>query len=172
MCYNSSVMENEKLTTGPVEEAGQTEATYSQKQVDDITNKVRENAVKNWVKDKFGIDNADDLVGQFSSNQDTVKTLQGELVKVKTEYKTKEIKNIFVNNYGGLENAFDSMLKANPQLLDSENLNVSISNIKKTSPFFFMQDKTTLINLNEKAYKNFYVNGDKKTVDGSKLTLK
>lgn len=166
-------MENEKLDTTEVEKTSNNEMTYSQKQVDDITNKVRDNAVKNWLKENFGdgID-ANSLVGEFKKNQDTVKTLNDELVKVKNEFKTKEIKQVFISNYGGMENAFDAMLKANPQLLESENISTSLSNIKKSSPFFFKGDKTTIINLNEKAYKNFYVSGDKKTIDGSNLKLK
>lgn len=173
MCYNEIVMENEELNTTRVDETQKNESTYSQKQVDDITNKVRDNAVKNWLKENFGENvDANSLVGEFKKNQETVKTLNNELVRVKNEFKTKEIKQAFISNYGGMENAFDSMLKANPQLLESENINTSLSNIKKSSPFFFKDDKTTIINLNEKAYKNFYVSGDKKTIDGSNLKLK
>lgn len=166
-------MENEKLDTTEVEKTSNNEMTYSQKQVDDITSKVRENAVKNWIKETFG-DNisSDSLVGEFKKNQDTVKTLNDELVRVKTEFKTKEIKSAFINNYGGLENAFEPMLKANPQLLESENISTSLSNIKKNNPFFFNKDGTTLINLNEKEYKKIFSPNDEKVFDGSELKLK
>lgn len=131
------------------------EKIYTQAQMDDITSKVRDNAVKNFLKDKFG---CEDLEGFVKSYQD----VQNENRKLKLN----DLKNVFVNSYGGLENAFDTLISSNPNITKDQ-----LKDIKVKQPFLFNKDDTTIINISQNKPKN-YSNDNLEYFDGSNFKLK
>ena len=131
------------------------EKIYTQAQMDDITSKVRDNAVKNFLKDKFG---CEDLEGFVKSYQD----VQNENRKLKLN----DLKNVFVNSYGGLENAFDTLISSNPNITKDQ-----LKDIKVKQPFLFNKDDTTIINISQNKPKNYF-NDNLEYFDGSNFKLK
>lgn len=151
-------MENIDLKVGSENQ----EKKYSQEQMDDIASKVKENAVKLFLKENFEVEDAnefksriDNEKAQFLNLEGKVKEVETKLIETETKYKTDMVKNLFINKFGGREDALQSLIDSNQELLQKEVFEEELSRIKKTSPFFFHEDKT-IINLNDKVVKKTY----------------
>lgn len=172
MWYDIVIMtEKEILNTEEVSQNVEGESntkTYSQAQVDDITSKVKENAIKLFIKENFQVEDVESFKSEFINSKAKLTETETKLKETVKTFKEKEIKSIFVNELGGREDAFKTLISANPNLLEVEDVKGSLLNIKKDNTFLFVGDKT-IINLNESKVKNFYKKDDgKEYFDGTK----
>jgi hypothetical protein len=147
------VIEENNTQTPEVETGTKSTKTYTQEQVDDITNKVRMGAVKNFLKDTYGYETKED----FEKHLEDLKAKSGEIENLKKEYKEKEIKHSFLNNFGGREDAVSNLLASNAELYTCENIDEAIRSIKTKSPFLFNGDKTVInVKRKEELSGDFY----------------
>lgn len=92
--------------------------TYTQEDVDNITNKVREKYETKYVsKEEF--DN-----------------LQKQLKEQELLMKHNELKNEFLKS-GGIESAFNDFLESNKALLSSNNISEELNKVKESKQYFF-----------------------------------
>lgn len=114
---------------------------YFQNQVDDITNKVRETALKNYSEN-------------YVSKEDFT-NLETNYRNLQLEVKTNKIKEVFVKN-GGIDNYFNDFIKLNGDLLEKEDnkqLEKTLIERNKTNPWAFKQEQ---VNLSDYGIKEDY----------------
>lgn len=111
------------------------EKLYTQAEVDEITDKVRQNQQSKIDKNYIIKSEYMDLEAKYN---DLVKT-----------HKSSSIKEAFVKS-GGIENSFDDMLAVNPDLLNlnGDKLTESISKLKEQKPYFFANEQSNTIENN------------------------
>jgi hypothetical protein len=151
---NPAVVEETTATEEPSVETSI--KTYTQEQVDDITQKVRNNAENVFVQ-QFGFKTADELKTQL----ETLKAAADKVAAVEKEYKVKEIRNTFINDFGGRADAVETLIAAKPDLLSATDVKVALSTVKKENPFFFNADKT-VINVDRPTENGSYYYSDLK----------
>lgn len=145
-----------------VEETVETVKSYTQEQVDQICDKVRSGAVKNWVAANFGDGvSADDVIGK-------VKNLESEIGEIRSGV----VKSAFEKDFGGRSEAFDMLKQIKPELFEKgANTNLLLSELKRNKPFLFHKDETTIVNLNKDAVKRNFSYENKEYFDGSNLNI-
>jgi glutamyl-tRNA reductase len=100
--------------------------TYTQQDLDNITKSVREIAQKELTE--------------------KLNTIEKEFKEYKVNTSKKELTNLFTNTFGGNKQAVESLLKAHPELLKTENAEVELRKLKGTENYWFntngeVQDK-------------------------------
>lgn len=98
--------------------------TYQQSDVDNIVNKVKENLIK-------------ETETKLNEKETKITELEKQFNEYKIEVKKNDLKNMFVNEFGGNDGAFDNLLKARPELLNEQNPRVKINQLKGTEPYWF-----------------------------------
>lgn len=97
---------------------------YSQLDMDNITEKVKANAVKNMV------------------SMEDFKKVSDELTKLKGDVSRNNVLKEFIKD-GGMESRFDDLLKVRPDLVNSsgEELTNAFKDLKENKPYFFGLDR-------------------------------